>query len=88
VEGKRVKWRTDFYYEHHFAFGGKIPETEGVRSERWKYLRYVSAHPAVEELYDLKNDPLEERNLATNKNQRKRLTQMRQQWADYRKSLE
>ncbi len=88
VEGKRVQWRTDFYYEHHFGFGGRIPETEGVRTERWKYLRYVAADPVVEELYDLKNDSREEHNLVANKRQQKRLMQLRQRWLEYRKSLE
>ena len=87
VEGKRAKWRRDFYYEHHFGFDKKIPETEGVRAEHWTYLRYVSADPAVEELYDLQNDPLEENNLAVDRQRQKTLTQLRARWQGYREHL-
>ncbi len=39
------------------------PDAKMVRSRRWKYVRYVGHG---EELYDLKNDPGEMRNLASN----------------------
>lgn len=32
---------------------------EGVRTERWKYIRYTDVTPVVEELFDLKQDPHE-----------------------------
>ncbi len=41
----------------------QIPSSEGIRSERWKYFRYRFIN-APEELYDLKNDPMEIHNLA------------------------
>jgi alpha-L-rhamnosidase len=40
-----------------------IPSSEGIRTEQWKYFRYRLIK-APEELYDLKNDPLEKNNLA------------------------
>jgi alpha-L-rhamnosidase len=40
-----------------------IPSSEGIRTENWKYFRYRLID-APEELYDLKNDPLETTNLA------------------------
>lgn len=40
-----------------------IPSSEGIRTENWKYFRYRLIE-APEELYDLKNDPLETTNLA------------------------
>ncbi len=63
LEGSEVAgWRTSFFYEHHFA-PHMIPATEAVRTERWKYIRYLNSDPLHEELYDLQSDPLEERNL-------------------------
>jgi arylsulfatase A-like enzyme len=41
-----------------------IPSSEAIRTERWKYFRYRLID-APEELYDLKNDPLEKNNLAS-----------------------
>lgn len=63
VQGENPSWRTDWYFEHFFAHP-KIPCNEGIRTERWKYIRYPDTQPVYEELYDLANDPLEETNLA------------------------
>jgi arylsulfatase A-like enzyme len=41
----------------------EIPSSEGVRTEQWKYFRYRFLD-VPEELYDLKKDPLETKNLA------------------------
>lgn len=58
------EWRREWFYEHHFEYKGRIPRSEGIRTERWKYIRYIDAQPVREEVYDLRSDPLEERNLA------------------------
>jgi len=87
VQGEKVAWRHDWFYEHHYAHGGKIPELEGVRTGEWKYVRYTSATPAVEELYDLRRDPLETRNLSNVRDHAGRLAQMRQRWAQLRNEL-
>jgi arylsulfatase A-like enzyme len=80
-------WRTEFFYEHHF--GPKIiPPSEGVRSERWAYIRWINADPLVEELYDLRADPLEERNLVANQESARTLAEMRSKWNKWRKDLE
>ena len=39
-----------------------IAPSEAIRTERWKYLRYIN-DPQQEELYDLVLDPLETNNL-------------------------
>jgi arylsulfatase A-like enzyme len=74
-------WREDFFCESHILFQS-YPITQGVRSQRWKYIRYWPLRPvpkdyreilnlglngeplAYEELYDLRNDPHEQVNLA------------------------
>lgn len=57
-----TNWRTDFLCEHLMETS-KIPKSEGIRTERYKYFRYID-HPDHEELYDLNTDPMERNNLA------------------------
>ena len=65
TSGTTPEWRHDFFYENHFEPGKvRIPKTEGVRSQRFKYLRYPGLDPLFEELYDLHVDPTEANNLA------------------------
>lgn len=55
-------WRTESFHEH-FAVRNRIPAFEGIRNERFKYVRYFD-HGGREFLHDLKNDPDELVNLA------------------------
>ena len=74
--GKKPVWRTDFFCEHLFEHR-KIPKSEGVRTERWKYIRYIEQRPLFEELYDLEADPHEATNLAGNRQFADELDQLR-----------
>jgi arylsulfatase A-like enzyme len=56
-------WRTESFHEH-FAVRHRIPAFEGLRNERFKYVRYFD-HGNHEFLHDLKNDPDELVNLAS-----------------------
>jgi len=56
----------------------EIPSSEGIRTANWKYFRYRLIS-APEELYDLKNDPLEKNNLAANPKYAKQLALLRKQ---------
>ena len=79
-------WRTDFFYEHHF--GPKIiPPTEGIRTERWAYLRWLAPNAESEELYDVQADPLEQRNLAGDPAYAPKLSALRAQWQQTGTSL-
>ena len=78
-----VDWRTTFFYEHNFVHP-RIPRNEGVRTPRYKYLRYIDSQPLFEELYDLEADPAETVNLATHPAHQQTLQTMRTQWATLR----
>ena len=59
----REPWRSEWFYEHPYTHGGKIPFVIGVRSDRYKYTRYISRVPVIEEFFDLETDPHESVNL-------------------------
>jgi arylsulfatase A-like enzyme len=81
LDGKTDGRRKDFFYEHHYhARGSKegaIPRTEGVRTQGWKYIRYIDENEPFEELYDLKADPHEETNLANDPKHAEKLKEMK-----------
>ena len=56
-------WREHFFYEHRYG-PNIIPPSEGIRTERWAYLRWFAPNPESQELYDIQRDPLEQHNLA------------------------
>ena len=70
-------WRTEYFYEHRFVHPG-IAQTEGIRTNRWKYTRYVSETPVYEELFDLKTDPYERTNLVGHADAAAMLAELRQ----------
>ncbi len=63
MKGKPKTWRQAFLIEY-FADPAvpDLPTWVGVRTERWKYTRYVDLE-GKDEIYDLKNDPNEQKNL-------------------------
>ena len=60
--------REDWYYLHDvYSRGkGKLPNCEGVRAERWKYIHYRDTDPVQEELFDIQADPKEMNDLSKN----------------------
>ncbi len=85
MEGTPADWRREWFYEHHFSNGGWIPQTEGLRTEKWKYTRYIDTRPEWEELFDLANDPKEKANLAASSDHHPQLQTMRRRykvWCD------
>jgi arylsulfatase A-like enzyme len=88
VRGDNPRWRDDWFYEHHTAVK-IIPPSEGVRTTRWTYLRWLKDESKpVEELYDLQADPLQEHNLAGNADHQDTLRRLRARWQELRKELE
>lgn len=63
VAGDTPAWRSDFLYEHRMVNKG-IPKSQGVRGSRWVYARFDEQDPVYEQLFDLKTDPQQLRNLA------------------------
>jgi arylsulfatase A-like enzyme len=74
-DSKSSPWRKYTFHEH-FAVRHRIPAFEGMRGNRFKYVRYVD-EKNYEFLHDLKSDPDELINLASNSKYLKTLTQMR-----------
>jgi N-acetylglucosamine-6-sulfatase len=60
----------------------KVPAWQCVRSERWKYIHYLDRPESFDELYDLKADPNEWHNLATEPAAAKHLSEMQSQLAE------
>lgn len=79
-------WREEFFYEQYFM-PFKIPATEAIRTDRWKYIRYMNSDPLFEELYDLSKDPLEERNLIGNVDYAFVHRLMEKKWLDYHEKV-
>jgi arylsulfatase A-like enzyme len=83
LRNESTKWRSEWFYEH--TYNTKPPrrpiaKSEGVRTERWKYIRYIEHEPPYEQLFDLKSDPGEERNLAPLTSYVGALADMRARW--------
>ena len=86
TQGDTEDWRTEFLCEHLYELP-YIPKSEGIRTEQWKYFRYID-HPETEELYNLAEDPLELVNLINDPSQRKRIAIYRQMLDDKIASLQ
>jgi arylsulfatase A-like enzyme len=68
VKQEPIDWRSHFYYQHVYDTNpprSPIAKTEGIRTQRWKYIRYPETDPVFEQLFDLRADPLEQTNLVS-----------------------
>ena len=68
VEGGDPGWRKSWMYEYNFEKEFPYtPNVRGVRADDWKYVHYPNGDDSPDtylaELYHLKSDPLEKRNL-------------------------
>ena len=86
VRGERPGWRTESFFEHRFD-RADIPKSEGVRTERWKYICYYEQEPVYEELYDLAADPHESVNLAGRGEHQVTLADLRERTCHWRDKL-
>ena len=81
LSGQRPAWRSSFLVE---LYSDKVfPRItrmgyKAVRNERWKYINYVELN-GMDELYDLKNDPYEMKNLISEPAAGKALEEMKRE---------
>ncbi len=90
LSGQVVPSREDFFMEHVeiVEVENPIPDSRGVRSDEWKYIRYVNVEPEVEEMYHIKVDPKESRNLANDSNYIEIKNQLLERYNYYLNSLQ
>ncbi len=87
LEGRDAPWRDAFLYEYdEYPAAHCVRKNRGIRTERWKLIHFWE-QPEEWELYDLKADPDETKNLAAHPDQRDRLGELRRRLGALRKEL-
>jgi len=77
-------WRIDYFYEHATIRNVKfIPSSQALVAKDWKYILWPDF--GTEQLFDLTNDPEEERDLVHDPEQAPRLAEMRARFLELRK---
>lgn len=85
--GEDPSWRNGWFYEYNYEKQFPYtPNIRGIRTSDWKFVRYPhgdgSPDRHMAEMYDLKNDPLELKNLAEHKDHAARRRGLEQQLAE------
>lgn len=81
LKGQRTAWRNSFLIEYYTdkVFPRMLQMGyQAVRNARWKYIHYLELH-GMDELYDLKRDPYERKNLIAEPGAAKALTAMKRE---------
>ncbi len=97
VQGEDVEWRDELFLESLYT-GRDNPFQEGVRTDKWKYIRmydpkgssydeedvnFAGREPEFEMLFDLEADPGERANLIESQADSQILATLRQKCGDY-----
>ncbi len=77
IENK-IPERKEFFYQHYFLGGPRIPRTEAVVTKDYKYINWVEH--SVEELFDTRHDPHETINLVNDPGYRQKLKELRRRY--------
>jgi len=75
LEGRPTNWRTAFFYCYFYERGFSTPTVQAVRTETAKLIKYPG-HDDWTELFDLRSDPREMKNLARDPAQKEFLARM------------
>ncbi len=77
LDGREAKWRDDFLYEYYeYPAEHCARKHRGIRTERWKLIHFWE-QPEEWELYDLEKDPDEMKNLIGQRDQERRVHDLR-----------
>jgi arylsulfatase len=86
LETRSPEWRDEFFYEHPTVLGkDRIPSSVAVVRKDWKYVEWPEFE--YRQLFDLRNDPGELRNLAGNPAQASQQGKMREQLDAWRQRV-
>lgn len=77
--GEKPEWRAEFFYEHATIRNTDfIPSSEALVTKDWKYVLWPDFK--TEQLFDLKADPMEEKDLAADPSCKERIAEMRKRF--------
>jgi N-acetylglucosamine-6-sulfatase len=77
LKGETPPWRDGLLYEYYWERNfPQTPTMHALRTADWKYIRYQGIWD-TDELYDLRNDALEQKNLIHDPAQQQRIRQMK-----------
>ena len=79
LRGEKVAWRDSLLYEYYWEYAfPHTPTIHAIRGEQFKYINYYGLWD-INELYDLRNDPLETRNLVYDPKYKETVDRLREQ---------
>lgn len=81
----KIPGRNEFFYQHHFMGAPKIPKVEGVVTKDLKYMLYPEY--GYEELFSIRMDPHETKNIALDKKYSEQLNTMRKKYGMLKASV-
>lgn len=86
LKNKDTEWRNSFLYEYfQESYAPGFVTAVGVRTESYKYIEYPQMINDINELYDLKNDPGEMKNLINNPDYKNILDKMKTRLEEQKK---
>jgi arylsulfatase len=81
LAARKPEWRTEFFYEHATIKNTDfIPSSQALVRKDWKYFYWPDFK--TEQLFDLKADPIEEKDLIADPAKKERLAEMRSRFAE------
>ncbi|HJZ38856.1 MAG TPA: sulfatase [Bacteroidales bacterium] len=88
MKGQDIPWRNEvfyeYYWEHEFP---QTPTMHGVRTDRYKYIRYHGIWD-TNEFYDLQEDPAETKNLIASPEHQETIKKMNKALYDWMESTD